>query len=268
MRLTRLLLAAVVLDLVVAQAAHADPPEVKHNKFRDGIDYSGQIPGQPGRDAPAAGGGGSGRGSAAPVYYGRRPVLGVDATGQSCVGSERVAFDTAQGATAYDLAQEERWRTLVAQYPLCAGVELPQADPAVLAEVFWGEVLLPKPVPHIEPGWAMTGRLAYLETRAPMTQTFTRDTPLGPLTITATGAFLVDWGDGTSTGPHADAGAPWPDGRITHGYTRATTVDVVVAEQWQATWALAGRTGNLTALRTEGRIEDLPVREVQAVRNR
>ena len=263
-------LAAVVLIGVVAMpiAARAQTAGANENSFGDGIEYGGQVPGQPGSEQAASGGGGGKGGGGTPVYYGRRPVLGVDATGRSCLTSERVAFGAPQAAVAYDLAQEPRWRTLVAQYSICPGAELPQADPAVLAEVFWGEVLLPRPVPRIEPGWAMTGRLAYLETRAPTTQTFTRDTPLGPLTITATGEFLVDWGDGTRTGPHTNAGAPWPEGRITHGYTTARTVDVVVTEQWRATWALAGRTGNLTALRTEGSIEDLPVREVQAVRNR
>ncbi len=252
---------------IVHAAAAAEPPDVKHNKFRDGIEYSGNIPGQPG-DAAASNGGGGTKATGKPVYVARRPVLSVDAGGETCVTTERVTFDTPQGATAFDLAQEPRWRTLVAQYAICPGAELPQTDPAVLALVFWGEVLLPKPVPRIEPGWAMTGRLANLETQAPMTQTFTRDTPLGPLTITATGHFLVDWGDGTRTGPHEYAGAPWPDGRITHGYTTARTVDVVVTEQWRATWTLGARTGTLTALSTEGSIQDLPVREVQAVRNR
>jgi hypothetical protein len=257
----------MLLVCLAGSAAAADAPEVKHNKFRDGIDYSGSVPGRPGRDATGTSGGG-GKGAGKPVYLGRQPVLGNAPDGSVCVTTERSTFGTPQEAVAFENAQEVRWQVLLGQYGLCPGAELPQADPAVLAEVFWGEVLLPKPVPHIEPGWAMTGRLAYLETRAPMTQTFTRDTPLGPLTITATGEFLVDWGDGTRTGPHRDAGAPWPDGRITHGYTTATTLDVVVTERWQATWALAGRTGNLTALATEGRIQNLPVREVQAVRNR
>jgi hypothetical protein len=258
-----------LLALSAAPALAApDDFNVDSRQDRTAIQYGGQVPGEQGSAAPKASGGGGRAVAAAPVYFGRRPVLGVDAAGQNCVGSERVAFDTPEGATGFDLGQEERWRTLVSQYPLCAGAELPQQDPAVLAQLFWGEVLLPRPVPRIEPGWAMTGRLAYLETQAPLTQTFTRDTPLGPLTITATGSFLVDWGDGTSTGPHAYAGAPWPDGRITHGYTDAGTVNVVLTERWQATWSLAGRTGTLTALQTEGRIQDLPVREVQAVRNR
>ena len=264
----RLVVATTIIIVGIATPAWAQEVTADENRRGDGIDYSGRVPGQPGRDAPAAAGGGGGKAAAKPVYTARRPVLGVDAAGETCVASERVAFDTPQAATAYDLGQEERWRTLVGQYPLCPGVELPVADPAVLAEVFWGEVLLPKPVPRIEPGWAMTGRLAYLETQAPMTQSFTRDTPLGPLTITATGHFLVDWGDGTRTGPHEFAGAPWPDGRITHGYTHARTVNVVVTERWTATWTLGTRTGTLNALSTEGRIQDLPVREVQAVRNR
>ncbi|MEY2475303.1 MAG: hypothetical protein QOG87_618 [Actinomycetota bacterium] len=254
-------------DIAAAADSNID---VRRDATGEKIQYGGNIPGQAGgQKATGGGGGGGARGAAAkPVYIGRAPVLGLDSNGQSCVTTERSTFDTASEAANFEAAQEQRWRTLFSQYALCPGAELPQADPAVLAEVFWGEVLLPKPVPRIQPGWAMTGRLAYLETQAPMTQTFTRDTPLGPLTITATGEFLVDWGDGTRTGPHGTAGAPWPDGRITHGYVTAGTVDVVLTERWRATWTLAARTGTLTALSTEGVIADLPVREVQAVRNR
>ena len=266
MRFVAVVLLALALA-IPAEAAESDA-DVNKNRLGDGIQYGGSILGQPGAERSSGGGGGGARAASKPVYFGYEPTIGADAAGQPCVTSARRSFETPSEAANFGNAQEQAWVTLLRNYSLCPGAELPQADPAVLAEVFWGEVLLPKPVPHIEPGWAMTGRPAYLETRAPMTQTFTRDTPLGPLTITATGEFLVDWGDGVSTGPHRDAGGPWPDGRITHGYTKATTLDVVVTEQWRATWALAGRTGNLTALRTEGRIEDLPVREVQAVRNR
>jgi hypothetical protein len=206
------------------------------------------------------------------MYPAANPVLATDpATGQPCVGSTTRMFATPEQAASYTQAQENAWRTLLGQFPLCPGASRTPAalpDPAVLAQQFWGEVLLPRPAPKIEPGWALTGKLAYLETQAPLTQTFTRDTPLGPLTITATGEFLVDWGDGTTTGPHAFAGTPWPDGRITHGYIRTGTVTVTLAERWHATWHLGTASGDLTALRTEGRIDGLPVREVQAVRNR
>ena len=256
--------------LLAGRASAQGTLKVDEKLQKDGIEYGGEVPGRS-PAAAAAGGARTGGGPAGPVrptYPAYAPTLSSDAAGLPCVGADRRTFDTPQAAGSFDQAQETRWQTLLGQYPLCEGVQLPVQNPAVLAEVFWGEVLLPRPAPHIEPGWAMTGRLAYLETRAPMTQTFTRDTPLGPLTITATGEFLVDWGDGTTSGPHSDAGAPWPDGRITHGYTRTGLVDVVVTEQWRATWRLGGSSGALTALRTEGRIADLPVHEVQAVRNR
>lgn len=264
----RFVVAVTVTVALMTGVAEAEAVVANRNKWGDGITYGGQIPGSGPRERAGGGGGRAGGGPVTPVYPAYAPTLANDAAGLPCVGVERRTFDTPQAASAFDQAQEPRWRTLLGQYAMCPGVEAPVQNPAVLAEVFWGEVLLPKPVPRIEPGWAMTGRLAYLETQAPMTQTFTRDTPLGPLTITATGEFLVDWGDGTRTGPHAYAGAPWPDGRITHGYIHTGTVDVVVTEQWRATWQLGGSSGNLTALRTEGRIDGLPVHEVQAVRNR
>jgi hypothetical protein len=258
----------VALLLVVPAVAAAGEVTADENWRGDGVEYSGSVPGSPPHPQAGKSRSGGSAGPSTPVYPAYAPTLSTDADGVPCVGVERRTFDTAQSAAAFDQAQEVRWQTLIGQYAMCPGVEVPVQNPAILAEAFWGEVLLPRPTPRIEPGWAMTGRLAYLETQAPMTQTFTRDTPLGPLTITATGEFLVDWGDGTTTGPHTDAGAPWPDGRITHGYIDTGTVDVVVTEQWRATWALGTSSGTLTALRTEGRIDALPVHEVQAVRNR
>lgn len=268
-RLIGIILIALLAVGDAALAAENTDTDVRKNRLSDGIQYNGSLPGAAGNQQQGGGASRGNGGPSQPVFRGRYPVLGADpATGQQCVDTATRTFPSQAEATNFELAQEQRWRTLLEQYPPCPNAALPQVSPATLASVFWGEVLLPHPAPKIEPGWAMTGRLAYLETQAPLTQTFTRDTPLGPLAITATGEFLVDWGDGTTTGPHKYAGEPWPDGRITHGYTRTGTVNVVVTERWQASWQLAGETGTLTALSTEGRLDGFVVREVQAVRNR
>jgi hypothetical protein len=131
------------------------------------------------------------------------------------------------------------------------------------------DVPLPWPQPHIQPGRAITGKFAFLETRGQTSHIFNlEDTPFGPLRIVATGKYYVDWGDGTTTGPHSQEGAPWPDGRITHEYLRVGKYDVVVTERWTATWHFGAESGTLTELRTTGRIEDFPVEQIQAVRYR
>jgi hypothetical protein len=131
---------------------------------------------------------------------------------------------------------------------------------------FWRSVPLPTPEPYIAPGRAITGLFAYLETRGETTHTFTEpNTPFGPLEIVAKGAYYVDWGDGTKTGPHPHEGGPWPDGRIKHEYLRVGTYDIVVTERWTATWSFGTESGNLDELRTVGRIEDFPVQQIQAV---
>jgi hypothetical protein len=79
-------------------------------------------------------------------------------------------------------------------------------DPRVLAQQGWEEVLLPKPQPYIAPGWAITGKYAYLETRGELRDVFRKATPIGPLEITSTGRYYVDWGDGERTGPHSVEG--------------------------------------------------------------
>jgi hypothetical protein len=238
------------------------------NFNQDGVTYGGdQSSGGPGADTRGSRGGSGGGGP--PVYRASAPVVRVGPDGTSCLDSQSRTFPTQEAAAAFDAAQEIRWRTLAANYPLCPDAQVPQVSPATWALQFWGEVLLPKPAPRIAPGFAITGKTAYLETGGTMTGTYTRDTPLGPLTLQTIGRFFIDWGDGSPlAGPFEDVGGPWPTGRLTHVYTDVGAIDVVVTERWTATWRLGGEGGALLGLRTEGRIDDFPVQELQAVRNR
>lgn len=92
--------------------------------------------------------------------------------------------------------------------------------------------------PKIEPGYGITGMTAYLETQGSVTYpetTFSTTVAGFPVTwqVRATGAFSVDWGDGTGEqGPYHTVGAPWPDGTITHDYTERGTYTVTVHEEW------------------------------------
>ncbi len=159
-----------------------------------------------------------------------------------------------------------------ATYPECPnqpGAASPPQTPVSYAIRFWQGARLPAPTPHIAPGRAITGKFAYLETRGTTTHTLTEDdTPFGPLRVVAVGTYEVDWGDGTKTGPHADEGGPWPDGKIVHEYLNVGSYDIVVTERWTATWTFGSQSGALTELRTTGRIEDFPVEQIQAVRYR
>lgn len=162
-------------------------------------------------------------------------------------------------------------------YPMCpaepeqparAGAPASVDTPLVVATTYWERVPLPKPQPYIAPGRAITGKLAYLETRNATTFTYTNETPFGPLEIVATARYYVDWGDGNNTGPHSTEGGPWPDGTITHQYIDVGSYDVVVTERWTATWRLAGSSGILRELRSVGRIQNFPVQQIQAVISR
>ncbi len=161
------------------------------------------------------------------------------------------------------------FRDISQTYPACPvqpGNESAPETPASYAIRYWNEIPLPEPTPYIGPGRAITGMYAYLETRGTTTYAYTEpDTPFGPLIITATGRYYVDWGDGTRTGPHSSEGEPWPDGDIKHEYIHAGSYDVVVTERWTATWSFGDRSGTLGELRTVGRIDDFPVQQIQAV---
>lgn len=135
----------------------------------------------------------------------------------------------------------------------------------MVAARYWEQVPLPKPQPFIAPGRAITGKLAYLETRGQTAHTYTNDTVFGPLRIVAKGSYTVDWGDGETSGPYSSEGKPWPEGQITHDYISIGAYDVVVTEKWTATWSLDGESGVLRTLRTTGRIDDFPVQQIQAV---
>jgi len=136
----------------------------------------------------------------------------------------------------------------------------------MVAARYWEQVTLPRPRPAIAPGRAITGKLAYLETRGEVARTYSSVDPVfGPLQITATGSYTVAWGDGDRTGPHRHEGQPWPAGQITHNYLNVGSYDIVVTERWTATWSLGGESGVLRTLQTTGRIDDFPVEQIQAV---
>ena len=158
---------------------------------------------------------------------------------------------------------------LTAHYPLCERTSVPAISPAFVARRFVEELDLPRPQPHIAPGYAVTGMLAFLETRGNLRPApFTATTPLGSIEVTAVAHYLVDWGDGTPKQRFGFEGAPWPGGRVTHTYTHAGAYDVVVAKTWTAAWRVGSTEGSFTDLATEGRIDDFEVRQIQAVRNR
>jgi hypothetical protein len=154
------------------------------------------------------------------------------------------------------------------EQPRAPGEPAPVVTRAMVAARYWEQqVRLPYPGPKIEPGRAITGKTAFLETKGEITHTYnTNDTMFGPLQIVATGRYYVDWGDGQGeTGPYSSEGQPWPDGRITHQYVKVGTYNVTVTEKWVGQWQLGGESGTLRTLETSGTIANFPVQEIQAV---
>ena len=216
------------------------------------------------------------------TYPAAVPYLADSGNGGFCIAVQDRSTANADAANGINNAYEHRWQTLVGNYLLCPGAQpaagragAPGASPlppAALAGSFWalhGADLLGRPRPSIAPGYALAGKLGYLETHAATARRFSNPTPLGPLTIAATGTFLVDWGDGSGQqGPYDTPGAPWPDGQITHAWDDVGRYNVSVVEVWTATWSLADAHGSLAALRTDGAIRGFEVRQLESVRNR
>lgn len=197
-----------------------------------------------------------------------QPVIQVgDSTaGQACflavfdTAAEVAVADPVTGVTASQLPD-----------PFCpeeasAAATTALPAPEDFALQFWEQVQLPAPSPTIAPGFAVTGKTAFLESGARPTASYQRETPLGTLVIEATAELWVDWGDGTGVqGPYSTLGDPWPGGEITNVYRSAGTVDVTVTQQWTARWALAGASGTLGGLTTTATIPDFAIQQLQPV---
>jgi len=169
----------------------------------------------------------------------------------------------------------QQWLTTV-NFPACPArpnQAPPPApiDPLTLAVRFWRTIPLPVPHPRIPPGYAITGKTAFLVTDGTTAPPpFTENTPLGALSVRASGTYLIDWGDGSTptwTGPYKQEGQPWPNGAISHVYENVGTYTVTVQEHWTATWSLAGASGTLAGLATTAAIPAFRVEQLQAVIN-
>jgi hypothetical protein len=250
----RSVLAAVAISLVATQGvvAQGDSPTCKIGPFSDRAVCGDRD------DSP-----GQGRRRAAPVA---RPDLNVWRAylRQLPDGTYCYVFSDRPGPEDILSERPDLTHLLVSAHPC------PPADAAEAAvREFWETVVLPRPEPRIQPGKAITGKDAYLEIGGERARAYTITNPLGgpPIVIEATAQYVVDWGDGTTT-TTASQGGPWPDGDVTHVWTTAGRYDVVVAQQWSATWSAGPAGGALRGLETFGRLDGFPVIEVQAVRNR
>ena len=191
------------------------------------------------------------------------------ATITSPQGRKVLSFETfLQQIPTFGKPLHDVWAWIVEGLPGCPSLR-PSAT--TVAWSFIRQATPPPSEPHIAPGYAITGKRAFLETRGPKTGAQTFDTLLGPLTITfeAT-SYTVDWGDGSGidTGPFPIPGAPYPDGKATHVYTHARAYDVIVKTNWVAHWSVANESGNLEGLSRTERIDGFSVRQLQAVRDR
>lgn len=192
-----------------------------------------------------------------------REVMGPD--GQPCIIGVSLPMPPGNPDQERGWARE-LWEELLTTGHMCPGQPgAPPVSPRVIAVSFWQDIPLPKPVPSIAPGWAITGKTAFLETHGERRHDYSQATPFGPLGLTATGQYYVDWGDGQTTGPYDVEGGPWPDGQITHTYVNVGHYDVVVTEKWSSSWHLGGESGTLSGLQTEGGIPDFRVEQIQVV---
>ncbi|MDA8284253.1 MAG: hypothetical protein M0Z42_13405, partial [Actinomycetota bacterium] len=161
------------------------------------------------------------------------------------------------------LAIVDFWAAIESQYPPCPGVVA--ATASQYAAEYLYQIPLPSPRPSAPPGYGITGKEVYLLAGDAYVVSRSFATPLGTLSITITGTYTVNWGDGTSAGPYNTPGGPWPAGTIIHTYDFVGAYTITVSEAWTATWTLAGKSGTLADLVTTGTIPAFRVKQIEAV---
>ena len=225
--------------------------------------------GGPGSSTP-----GQGAGAARPaVFYGYIPSLSSAPGVGACVTTTAVPYPTQAAATTVTESYWKQWYVLSVLYPTCPGASSSLgATPGQVAQTWWqthGQDLLPAPSPRIAPGYALAGKLSYLQTGASLSQNFDNPTPLGELMVKAQGEVYVDWGERVGwQGPFSSPGRPWPFGTITHAWDWTGHYKIQVQIRWGAVWSLGNASGRLTELHTEGVIPDFQVRQLEGIRNR
>ncbi len=135
-----------------------------------------------------------------PKYVITRYQFQTGPDGAGCLGTVTTRRDTpiTEGETALN---NEVW--LFAnrlRLPRCPDEDgaTRELTPAQVAEPFVRTIPMPVPRPRIPPGHAITGLPAYLETRGTLSHRVGPEpTELGPIEVHATGAYYVDWGDGS-----------------------------------------------------------------------
>jgi hypothetical protein len=154
---------------------------------------------------------------------------------------------------------------LVYGFEPCAGVDAP-ITPTGWVLQYIRAIELPVPVPEIEPGEMLVGLEAFLETGSLRTQAIDDTSPFGPVHVELTSEVMVVWDDGTVTDWTTAPDGPYPDGKITHVWTRQGAYDVAVTQRWVASWSVGGESGVVRdGLTSEGTLAAFPVEEVEAV---
>jgi hypothetical protein len=206
------------------------------------------------------------------------PTFGVDEDGRACRREVTRAVPPGQSGIADDMTTWY-WMEVAnlppelqptGDCPPGSGPEL-DAREAQQAMVTLLRQRLPRPQLRIAPGFGLTGMPAYLETGRELSlesQPLRVDLSTGPVDaqFRGQGAYTVDWGDGTVTGPHRVVGAPWPDGTVTHTYLDEGSYEVRVSDRWSVTFTVEGLPAQTVGLDLTGDPLRFEVRERRSVR--
>jgi hypothetical protein len=206
------------------------------------------------------------------------PTFGVNDDGATCRRQVTQAIppgiqDTSADMAAWYWMEVEELAPELRPQGDCPPGEAPEVDAGEARQAMLTVLTqqLPRAEPFIAPGFGLAGLTAYLETARGLSltpQPVQVELSTGPVNAAFQGAatYVVDWGDGTVTGPHADPGTSWPSGTITHTYLERGAYEVRVVDQWAVTFTVDGLPPQTVALELDAEPYEFEVRERTAVR--
>ncbi len=183
----------------------------------------------------------------------------------SCI-AYRVIDPSSAAVYAADLSwASETWNALLAVYPRCSGSA---AAPLINALTTWWTVtaarLLPIPRVTTKPDYGIVNTPNYLTLSGATTMNFSAQTPIGAVTISATGSFSIETAAGIQ-GPYHTLGGPYPWGSIRYTSESPGHYPLTAIETWSATYVFEGANGQLPSVAIAGPTDELPVVSLRGI---
>jgi hypothetical protein len=183
----------------------------------------------------------------------------------SCITYRVIDPSSATLYTADLVWASTTWNALLADYPRCTTTSM---TPLISTLTSWWKVTAERvlPIPRVTttPDYGIVNTPNYLTILGSRTLTFTTNTPVGPVTVSAVGTISIETPTGLQ-GPYLTLGGPYPDGTILYTSQTPGTFLLSATETWTASYRLGGTSGPLPTVVITGPSDALPVISLRGI---